>query len=156
MRKAFLLPLSFLVLASFSPAVRAQKPSLTVSQTAETTVVKIHYKPFLNLVKLPDFVLIGFGTKKGNTTYSFKKVTFLSDMVFDIDKAVVLPVGKLDEKGNLLLTLPFGNKGVKTFSFYLQADVLHFTFDIFHGKGLVGKFLKSNLVKLILGIGFGK
>ncbi len=157
MKKLALLTLSLLAFSAFSPALRAQKPSLTVSQTAKTTVVKVHYKPWVNLLKLPDFVLFGFGVKKGTTKFDFKKVTFLSDLVFDIDKAVVLPGGKLDPKtGDLVYKLPYGNKGVFTFPFYVQANVLHFTMTIFPKAGFIGKFLKSNLVKMILGIGFGK
>ncbi len=156
MKKTALLTLSLLALSAFSPALRAQAPKLTVTPTAKTTVVKVHYKPFLNLLKLPDFVLFGFGVKKGMTKYDFKQITFLSDLVFDIDHAVVLPGGKLDPQGNLVYKLPFGNRGVKTFTFYLQANVLHFTMTIFPKAGVIGKFLKSNLVKVILGIGFGK
>ena len=156
MKKLSLLTLSVLTFAAFSPGLRAQGPKLTVSQTAKTTTVKVHYKPFLNLFKLPDFVIFGFGVKKGTTKFQFKKVTFLTDLVFDIDKALVLPGGKLNEKGDLVYNLPFGNKGVKTFSFYVQANVLHFTLTVFPKAGFVGKFLKSNLVEFILGIGFGK
>ncbi len=156
MKKLALVTLSLLAFSSFSPALRAQKPRLTVSQTAKTTVVKVHYKPIFNLLKLPDFVLFGFGVKKGTTRFNFKSALFLSDLVFDIDKAIVLPGGKLDPKGDLVYKLPFGNQGVKTFTFYLQANVLHFTMTVFPKAGFIGKFLKSNLVKLFLGIGFGR
>ncbi len=156
MKKCTLLTLVLLSLAAFSPATRAQKPKLTLEQTAKTTVVKVHYKPFLNLLKLPDFVIFGFGTKKGASRYKFKQITFLSDMVFDIDRALVLPGGRLDPQGNLVYTLPFGNKGFTTFTFYVQVNVLHFTMTVFPKVGFLGKFLKSNLVKMILGIGLGR
>ncbi|GEM_PF-4021135 len=156
MKKLALLTLSLLAVSAFSPALRAQKPRLTVSQTAKTTVLKVHYKPTFNLLAFPDLVFFGFGEKKGTTKFNFKSALFLSDLVFDIDKAIVLPVGTLDPKGDLVYTLPFGKKGLKTFSFYIQANVLHFTMTIFPKAGFIGKFLKSNLVKVILGIGFGK
>ena len=153
MKRLSLAVLSLLALGAFSSGLRAQKATLSVTQTAKTTTVKIHYKPYFNLLKLPDYVILGFGTKQGTTRHQFKSITFLTDLVFDIDHALILPAGKLDERGDLVYTLPLGNKGLVTYPFYVQANVLHFTLTLFPKKGFIGRFLKTNLVKFLIGLG---
>ncbi len=147
--------IALLSAVAFAPAVSARNPVLTVKQTAKTTTVKVHYKAGYNMLKFPDFVIFGIGFKPGKTIYKFNS-PFLTDMVFDIDKAIVFPAGQLDEKGNFEETFPFGNKGFKTFDVYLQANVLHFKMKVFPKFTFVGQFLKSNRVKVTIGIGFKK
>jgi hypothetical protein len=140
-----LIVLAFL---AFLPlAVSAQDLKLGITQTKNSTTLTVKYAKPLPSTKIPQIIMLGIAMKEGKTLYPFSRLPFFSnDLALLLDQPMLLPIARLDEKGQAKIVLPMGTAGTKVVKFFLQAVYVKVTLK--KGKfPIQGEFNPSNVLK---------